>query len=193
MPSEVRHLNLALQGGARTARLPGACLDVIAGRWAHRIPGISGTSAGAMNAVALAHGFASAALKFPSMPNPATKRPRTRARGFAPSCGKGWARWAFLPPAWPTNPLLGLMSQFLSLPNQSAGHQPLAEYAAAAHHRSAAPLAATAMAGMPKIFVCATNVRTGQGRDFTAQRISTDAIMASACLPQVVQSGGGGR
>lgn len=42
--------------------------------------------------------------------------------------------------------------------------------------------------GMPKLFVCATNVRTGKGEIFSEQRISADAIMASACLPQLYQA-----
>lgn len=41
---------------------------------------------------------------------------------------------------------------------------------------------------MPKLFVCATNVRTGKGEIFTDTRLSADAIMASACLPQLYKA-----
>jgi predicted acylesterase/phospholipase RssA len=34
-----------------------------------------------------------------------------------------------------------------------------------------------------KVFVCATNVRTGGGEVFSGKRLTVDAVMASACLP----------
>ncbi|MES2088638.1 MAG: patatin-like phospholipase family protein [Pseudomonadota bacterium] len=39
-----------------------------------------------------------------------------------------------------------------------------------------------------KLFVTATSMRTGQARVFTAQELSIDALMASACLPFVFQA-----
>ena len=39
-----------------------------------------------------------------------------------------------------------------------------------------------------KVFVNATNVRTGQGEIFTGGRLSADAMMASACLPTLYQA-----
>ncbi len=41
---------------------------------------------------------------------------------------------------------------------------------------------------IPKIFVTATNVRTGQARVFTQPHLSVETIMASACLPSVYQA-----
>ena len=38
-----------------------------------------------------------------------------------------------------------------------------------------------------KVFVCATNVRTGRGEIFSGKRLSSDAVMASACLPALFQ------
>ena len=54
-------LNLALQGGGSHGALTWGVLDALLedGQW--QFDGVSGTSAGAMNAVALAHGFAQAA------------------------------------------------------------------------------------------------------------------------------------
>lgn len=40
----------------------------------------------------------------------------------------------------------------------------------------------------PCLFVCATNVRSGKVRVFKNREISTDAILASACLPTVFQA-----
>jgi NTE family protein len=44
-----------------------------------------------------------------------------------------------------------------------------------------------------ELFICATNVRTGQPRIFRNEQISMDAVLASACLPflfQAVEIGG---
>ena len=60
-PSERRALNLALQGGGSHGAFTWGVLDALLEDGRFDFPGISGTSAGAMNAVALAHGFASAA------------------------------------------------------------------------------------------------------------------------------------
>lgn len=54
-PSEVRHLNLALQGGGSHGAFTWGVLDALLEDGRIEFPGISGTSAGAMNAVALAH------------------------------------------------------------------------------------------------------------------------------------------
>ena len=58
-------LNLALQGGGSHGALTWGVLDALLedGQW--QFDGVSGTSAGAMNAVALAHGFAQAAQQHP--------------------------------------------------------------------------------------------------------------------------------
>jgi NTE family protein len=40
----------------------------------------------------------------------------------------------------------------------------------------------------PKLFVTATNVRTGKPRVFQGKEITTDAILASACLPTLYQA-----
>lgn len=39
-----------------------------------------------------------------------------------------------------------------------------------------------------KVFVTATNVRTGRGKCFTQPELSVDAVMASACLPFIFQA-----
>ena len=44
---------------------------------------------------------------------------------------------------------------------------------------------AAAPAGVPRVFVCATNVRTGRGEIFSGAQLSAAAVMASACLPMV--------
>jgi NTE family protein len=40
----------------------------------------------------------------------------------------------------------------------------------------------------PRLFVCATNVRTGMRRIFDNSELSIDVLLASACLPQLYQA-----
>ena len=40
----------------------------------------------------------------------------------------------------------------------------------------------------PRVFICATNVRTGLRRVFQNAELSLDVLLASACLPQVYQA-----
>ena len=187
-PSERCALNLALQGGGSHGAFTWGVLDALLEDGRFDFPGISGTSAGAMNAVALAHGFASAAQ------DPSLHRHQRhavaceRARKNLRALWEGVGTLGNFTLGMSGNTLLGMMSQWLSpyqanpldinplrmLLQRTVDFQQL--------H------AAAGLAGMPKIFVCATNVRTGQGEIFTAQRISTDAIMASACLPQLYKA-----
>jgi NTE family protein len=39
-----------------------------------------------------------------------------------------------------------------------------------------------------KLFICATNVRTGKVKIFDTRQVTPDVILASACLPQVFQA-----
>jgi len=41
---------------------------------------------------------------------------------------------------------------------------------------------------LPELFICATRVHSGKIRVFSGKEISTDAILASACLPNVFQA-----
>jgi NTE family protein len=40
----------------------------------------------------------------------------------------------------------------------------------------------------PRLFVCATNVRSGKIRVFTGDEVNTDVILASACLPTIFKA-----
>ena len=43
-------------------------------------------------------------------------------------------------------------------------------------------------ASTPRVFICATNVRTGLRRVFRNSELSADVLLASACLPQLYQA-----
>ena len=183
-------LNLALQGGGSHGALTWGVLDALLedGQW--QFDGVSGTSAGAMNAVALAHGFAQAAQQHKD-PEDAHLAGCALARESLTRLWEGVGALGSL--TWGTplsavNPLVGMMSQWFS-PYQTnpLGINPLRKLLEREVDFSLLCSARTGLAG-PKVFVCATNVRTGRGEIFFGPRLSADAVMASACLPMLFKA-----
>lgn len=184
-------LNLALQGGGSHGAFTWGVLDALLEDGSFVFDGISGTSAGAMNAVALAQGFASVAAQMPG--EDAARRHALAcecARSSLRALWEGVGALGFLTMGVPvaSNPLMGMMSQFLS-PYQTnpLDINPLRRLLLATvdfgllHQVLGTP-------GMPRLFICATNVRTGKGEIFTGERLGADAVMASACLPQLYKA-----
>ncbi len=176
-------LNLALQGGGSHGAFTWGVLDTLLedGQW--DFDGISGTSAGAMNAVAVAHGFAQAAREHRNTQDAhaaGCALARTTLSRFWE--GVGTVGTLFTAPLLSSKPLLGMMSQWLS-PYQTnpLDFNPLRRLLE--REVDFELLRATRAAHVPKVFVCATNVRTGRGEIFHGKRLSADAVMASACLP----------
>ena len=187
-----QRLNLALQGGGSHGALTWGVLDALLEDGQFLIDGVSGTSAGAMNAVALAHGFAQAAREHKD-PLEAHRAGCELARATLARLWEGVGTLGSLTWGIPlpgAGPLLGMMSHWLS-PYQTnpLDINPLrrvlereVDFEALASAR--APQSTT----VPQVFVCATNVRTGRGEIFTGKRLSADAVMASACLPQLFKA-----
>ncbi|MBO9679119.1 MAG: patatin-like phospholipase family protein [Acidovorax sp.] len=176
-------LNLALQGGGSHGALTWGVLDALLEDGRFELEGISGTSAGAMNAVAVAHGFAQAALQHQN-PREAHEAGCTLARETLTRLWEGVGTLGSLMWGVPlqSNPMLGLMAQWLS-PYQTnpLDINPLRRLLEREVDFEA--LCSARGARGPKVFVCATNVRTGRGEIFSGPRLSADAVMASACLP----------
>lgn len=180
-------LNLALQGGGSHGAFTWGVLDALLEDGRFDLDGISGTSAGAMNAVALAHGFALAASQ-------GKEREEIHVNGCAlarDTLRKLWEGVGALGALmWGVplqgNPLVSLMTQWFS-PYQTnpLDINPLrnllrdtVDFGLLAHEA----------AHVPKVFVCATNVRTGRGEIFTGKRLCMESVMASACLPMMFQA-----
>ena len=186
----LRCLNLALQGGGSHGAFTWGVLDALLEEGNFQFPGISGTSAGAMNAVALAHGFATAALEFPDDPEAYHAAARTSARATLRQLWEGVGAMGAYTLGVPviSNPLMNMMSQFLS-PYQinPLDINPLRSLLERTVDFDALQQAQS-HALMPQLFLCATNVRTGKGEIFSGERVSADAVMASACLPQLYKA-----
>jgi NTE family protein len=176
-----KRINLALQGGGAHGAFTWGVLDHLLGDQRLAIEGISGTSAGALNAVVLADGLARGG------PQDARNRLAAfwRAASFGgnlPDLQRGVVERLFLfvprtgaaVPPWfgafsqlwsphdlnplNINPLKELIERFVDFDLIRADLD---------RH----------------LFVSATNVRTGEPRVFSRAEITAEVVMASACLP----------
>lgn len=181
-------INLALQGGGAHGAFTWGVLDRFLADDSIEIAGISGTSAGALNGAALKAGLVEGG--------------REGARAnldwlWGQVGGMGDMRMAdWMAALFPTP---GLVSRAIetSLPYSVADawtrvfspysygpfyQNPLKRIADKFHYD------AVCADADPALFVSATNVRTGKIRVFSGREITTDALLASACLPTIFQA-----
>lgn len=180
-PSARPRVNLALQGGGAHGAFTWGVLDRLLEDGRIEIAGVCGTSAGAMNGVALAYGMARGGIaearatltrfwdvlaeraRFsPLQPTPLDRALSIGDMDYSP----GWLYW---------DALSRMISPYVANPTN---YNPLAEVLdnvidfAWLRENHTIPL-----------FACATNVKTGKIRVFSCPEISAKAILASACLP----------
>ncbi|PWS36947.1 alpha/beta hydrolase [Falsiroseomonas bella] len=178
-------VDYALQGGGAHGAFTWGVLDRLLEEEWLEIEGISGTSAGAMNAAVLAAGYAKGGAPAAREALAAFWRRVSRAATFSPF-QRGpidvlLGRWTLdNSPAFLAMDLLARVVSPYDVP--AIGGNPLAEVL-----EESVDFAALAT-GPIKVFVTATNVRTGRGRIFRNADITATALLASACLPQLFQA-----
>jgi NTE family protein len=170
-------VDFALQGGGAHGAFTWGVLDRLLEEPWLRIDGISGTSAGAMNAAVLVDGDADNGID----------GARAALKNF----------WQRVSRRTPMDVLLGrwtldhspvfvamdLMARLFSPYDLSpGGANPLRNILA-----ETVDFDRLAQASI-KLFVTATNVRTGRGRVFRNSEITPDVLLASACLPTLFQA-----
>jgi NTE family protein len=169
-------LNLALQGGGAHGAFTWGVLDALLEDASLTFEGVSGTSAGAMNALCLAHGLMTGG--------------RDSARE---TLARFWTSVAASSPFASGESSAG-MSQALKLMLQWTNHMSpeqlnpfdlnplrdiLAEQFDFARLRRASPV---------KLFIAATHANSGKLRLFRNAELSVDTLLASACLPTIHRS-----
>ena len=176
-----KKINLALQGGGAHGAFTWGVLDHLLDDERLEIEGISGTSAGALNAVMLADGLARGgpkeaqkclagfwrAASIDGKLPPLQKTVVDRLFSFMPYEGSPMQAWfdtlsRYFSPydvnPLNINPLKDLIDRFVDFETlRKTNNHPL--------------------------FVSATNVHTGRLRVFPKDKITADVVMASACLP----------
>jgi NTE family protein len=178
-------IDLALQGGGSHGAFTWGALDRFLEESWLQIDGISGTSAGAMNAAVLASGFAKSGAAGAREAMQAFWRKVSNAARFSPF------RRSFLDillGRWtldhsPMFMAMDLMARMVSPYDLNPlGTNPLEDILAES-------VDFRALANGPiKLFVTATNVRTGRGRVFHRHELTPHVLLASACLPTLFQA-----
>jgi len=183
---QAKRINLALQGGGAHGAFTWGVLEQILSDERLIIEGVSGASAGAVNAVMLADGltrggreeaqkrladFWRAASSTGNLPG--TQRAvMERLLSFTPLEGAPVQAWInaisrYFSPydvnPLNINPLKDLIERFVDFEKLRANTD-------------------------LQIFVSATNVHTGRVRIFSREKITADAVMASACLPTLFRA-----
>jgi NTE family protein len=178
-------VDLALQGGGAHGAFTWGVLDRLLEEPHLKIDGISGTSAGAMNAAVLADGYADSGPEGARAALAAFWEGVSRAARFSPF-RRGpldilFGRWTL--DQSPTFIAMDMMSRLFSPYDLNPlGTNPLCDIL----DRS---LDFGRLARCPiKLFVTATNVRTGRGRVFRNSELTPNVLLASACLPTLFQA-----
>lgn len=178
-------IDLALQGGGSHGAFTWGVLDRLLEEPWLRIEGISGTSAGAMNAAVLACGWTNGGAAKARESLDAYWERVSRAAAFSPMqrspLDRAMGRWTL--DTSPAYLAFDLMSRMLSPYDLNPfGFNPLRtilEECIDFDRLKQAPI---------KLFVTATSVRTGRGRIFRNSEITPDVLLASACLPTMFQA-----
>jgi NTE family protein len=163
METRPRVISLALQGGGSHGALTWGVLDRLLEDERIGIDGVSGASAGAINAAVLAHGLMTAGRQ-----------------GARRALAEFWTSVAAKMPS-PLVESLVFLARFLS-PSQfnPLNLNPLRDILAAQ-----IDFARLRAESATRLFIAATNVRTGMPRVFRTQEITADVVLASACLPWI--------
>jgi NTE family protein len=178
-------IDLALQGGGSHGAFTWGVLDRLLEEPWLEIDAISGTSAGAMNAAVLADGWIRGEASGARAALDAYWERVASAAAFSPlqrtPLDRLLGRWTL-----DTSPVFiafDLMSRVFSPYDLNpCGYNPLT-----AILESSIDFERLAQSPI-KLFVTATNVRTGRGRIFRNAELTPEVLLASACLPTMFQA-----
>ncbi len=182
-----RPLDIALQGGGAHGAFTWGVLDRLLEDQRIAICGISGTSAGAMNAVVLASGLLhggnagarDALREFWSQVASASANPLSRGL-FGAVFGNAFSTWSPMSAYFDFTAASRILSPYQFNPFNL---NPLRDIVA-----DIVDFEAIRASDLPRLFVAATHVRSGRMRIFRNAELSVDALMASACLPTLFQA-----
>ncbi|MEA2976249.1 MAG: hypothetical protein QOF19_1769 [Alphaproteobacteria bacterium] len=183
-PPPRKRINLALQGGGAHGAFTWGVLDQLLEDGRLTVDGISGASAGAVNAVMLADGLARGG------PDEARKRladfwRRASFGGGLPDLQRRVVERLFLasPFGDPVNTWLDTVGRLLSPSDLNPLHiNPLKDLI-----EHFVDFAAVRAETSRPLFISATNVQTGALRIFAREEMTAEAVTASACLPFLFQ------
>ena len=180
-------IDLALQGGGSHGAFTWGVLDALLEDERLAFDGVSGTSAGAMNAVVLAGAFAEADTTGMNKTEAHAARcqmARKKLHQFWYKVGQVGTMLAASPASFAAQMMPWLKPMLSPAQSNPFGINPLRDILnEVVDFNSIGKFCQEDW--MPNLFICATNVRTGQGVIFRNQQLSDKVIMASACLPML--------
>jgi len=181
-----KHVNIALQGGGSHGAFTWGVLDRILEDGRLKISAISGTSAGAMNAVALADGYTAGGADgareklehfWRTMSEAAKNSPIQRA-----PIDVMMGNWS-LDRSWGYHAMDAMSRMFSPYQLNPLNMNPLRDVL-----ESCVDFSCVQSCEKLKLFISATNVETGKVKVFDSHCLTSDMVMASACLPNVFQA-----
>lgn len=178
-------IDLALQGGGSHGAFTWGVLDRLLEEEWIGIDGISGTSAGAMNAAVLADGWAAGGREGAREALAGFWHRVSRAAAFSPfrrtPMDRLAGRWTLdYSPTYVAMDLAArLVSPYILGPYATNPLTAVLEESVDFARLRSGPI---------RLFVTATSVRTGRGRIFRNADLTPQALLASACLPTMFQA-----
>lgn len=181
-----KKINLALQGGGAHGAFTWGLLDKLLESDLFIIDGISATSAGSMNAAALAHGFLQGG-------NEGARQALHDFWHAMSDYGKLYGITSKSPIDYLIEPFSKTpfnFSVFSSMINLYSPYQfnPLNFHPIREVLNKTIDIEQIKKKSSIKLFICATNVKTGKIHIFNNSELSVDALLASACLPKLFQA-----
>lgn len=188
MPSALKKINVALQGGGSHGAFTWGVLDRLLEEEELEIEAISATSAGAMNAVAMAYGISIGGRSGAKEKLDEFWREISIAGHlYSPVRPTPWERW-FSGTSSETNATFALFEAVTRVwsPYQlnPFNFNPLADVLERVIDFERLNYCNKAT----RLYVSATNVRSGKIRVFGNQELTASAVLASACLPYIFQA-----
>ena len=184
--SQSKKISLGLQGGGAHGAFTWGVLDRLFEDGRLDIEGIVGTSAGAMNAAVAASGLRQGGKEGAREQLSAFWQATSKAAKFSPIQPSPLDQWLSsgnldFSPSWH---LFDSLSRVVS-PYQSnpLNINPLRDILA-----NILDVDGIRAEDTIKLFLCATNVRSGKIKVFQGNELSVDAVLASACLPFLYQA-----
>ncbi|TWG85769.1 NTE family protein [Cupriavidus gilardii J11] len=184
MPSHQKPVNLALQGGGAHGAFGWGVLDALLEDGRLRFDGLSGTSAGSMNAVVMIDGLLEGG------PRHGAERAREKLHDFWFGVSRAGSPFSTLGQqaadwftgnhhgGWPMQDWMRMWAGWWSASAQGATFNPLRDLL-----ESQVDFERVRACPHTKLFIAATDVNSGNVRVFHTEDITVDALLASACLP----------
>lgn len=185
MPA-TKKINLALQGGGAHGAYTWGVLDRLLEEKELIIEGISGTSAGAMNAAMLVNGLAKGGTDGAKKELETFWRRISDTGAFGPLRKMPYDQW-FSGYNMDTTPMYHWFD-WLSRVYSPYDLNPLNINPLRTILDEMLDMKSLGAHGAIKLFITATHVESGQARVFFGNEINTDSLLASACIPFIFQA-----